>query len=91
MVVSAGILDIPARLYWSETKSIVDLSDLSSGLIKAAIFGTLIGVAGCLRGLQAERSAAGVGTAATRAVVTAILLIIVSDAIFAVVFHILGW
>ena len=91
LVVSAGILDIPARLYWSETKSIVDLSDLSSGLIKAAIFGTLIGVAGCLRGLQAERSAAGVGTAATRAVVTAILLIIVSDAIFAVVFHILGW
>ena len=91
LVVSAGILDIPARLYWSETKSIVDLSDLSTGLIKAATFGLLIGVAGCLRGLQAERSAAGVGNAATRAVVTAILLIIVSDAVFAVAFHLLGW
>ena len=91
LVVAAGILDIPASLYWSETKSIVDLSDLSTGLIKAATFGILIGIAGCLRGLQAERSAAGVGTAATRAVVTAILLIIVSDAVFAVVFNILGW
>ncbi|MFI5335206.1 MAG: MlaE family ABC transporter permease [Opitutales bacterium] len=91
LVISAGILDIPASLYWAETKSIVDLSDLSTGLIKAATFGLLIGVAGCLRGLQADRSAAGVGAAATRAVVTAILLIIVSDAIYAVVFNILGW
>jgi phospholipid/cholesterol/gamma-HCH transport system permease protein len=91
LVVGAGILDIPASLYWSETKSIVDLSDLSTGLIKAATFGILIGISGCLRGLQADRSAAGVGTAATRAVVTSILLIIVADAVFAVMFNILGW
>jgi phospholipid/cholesterol/gamma-HCH transport system permease protein len=44
---------------------------------------------GCLRGLQAERSAAGVGRAATSAVVTAILLIVLADAVFAVVFNIL--
>lgn len=91
LVVAAGILDIPASLYWAETKTIVDLSDLTTGLIKAATFGLLIGLAGCLRGLQADRSAAGVGTAATRAVVTGILLIIVTDAIYAVVFNILGW
>ncbi len=91
LVVSSSILDIPASLYWAETKSIVDLSDLTSGLTKAATFGLLIGLAGCLRGLQADRSAAGVGTAATRAVVTGILLVIVSDAIFAVIFNILGW
>jgi phospholipid/cholesterol/gamma-HCH transport system permease protein len=41
--------------------------------------------------LQAERSAAGVGRAATTAVVTGILLVIVSDSIFAVAFDILGW
>jgi phospholipid/cholesterol/gamma-HCH transport system permease protein len=90
-VISHGILDIPASLYWTETKSIIDLSDLSTGLIKAASFGLLIGVSGCLRGLQAERSAAGVGQAATQAVVTGILLIIVSDSIYAVIFNILGW
>jgi phospholipid/cholesterol/gamma-HCH transport system permease protein len=91
LVVSSAILDIPASLYWAETKTIVDLSDQYTGLIKAATFGLLIGLSGCLRGLQADRSAAGVGTAATRAVVTGILLIIVTDSIYAVVFNILGW
>jgi phospholipid/cholesterol/gamma-HCH transport system permease protein len=91
MAVGAGVLDIPPAAYWIETQSIVDLSDVSTGLIKSFAFGILIGLSGCLRGLQAERSAAGVGRAATSAVVTAILLIIVSDAVFAVVFNILGW
>jgi phospholipid/cholesterol/gamma-HCH transport system permease protein len=91
MAVAAGVLDIPPAAYWIETQSIVDLSDVNSGLVKSVAFGILIGLAGCLRGLQAERSAAGVGRAATSAVVTSILLIIVSDAIFAVVFNILGW
>jgi phospholipid/cholesterol/gamma-HCH transport system permease protein len=91
LVISAAILDIPASLYWAETKTIVDLSDLFVGLIKAGVFGILIGLAGCLRGLQAERSAAGVGAAATSAVVTSILLIVVLDAVFAVFFNILGW
>ena len=91
LAISRAILDIPASLYWTETKSIIDLSDVSTGLIKAAFFGILIGVAGCLRGLQADRSAAGVGQAATSAVVTGILLIIVSDSVFAVIFNILGW
>lgn len=90
MIVAAGILQIPPAAYWVETQSIVDLSDISTGLFKALAFGLLIGLAGCLRGLQAERSAAGVGKAATSAVVTAILLIIVSDAFFAVAFNILG-
>ena len=90
-IAAAPPLNIPPNLYFAETQSIVDLSDINTGLIKAAVFGLLIGLAGCLRGLQAERSAAGVGTAATRAVVTAILLIIVWDSIFAVIFNILGW
>ncbi|HYC70865.1 MAG TPA: ABC transporter permease [Opitutaceae bacterium] len=84
-------LNIPPNLFFAEMQTIVDLSDINTGLIKAATFGLLIGLAGCLRGLQAERSAAGVGQAATRAVVTGILLIIVSDSIYAVVFDILGW
>ncbi|MGH7995172.1 MAG: ABC transporter permease, partial [Opitutaceae bacterium] len=58
--------------------------------IKAVVFGLLIGLSGSLRGLQADRSAAGVGRAATSAVVTSILLIIVTDAIFAVLFNALG-
>jgi phospholipid/cholesterol/gamma-HCH transport system permease protein len=90
MVVAGMVLHIPASAYWVETQSAIDLSDLNSGLIKAATFGLLIGLSGCLRGLQAERSAAGVGRATTSAVVTAILLIVMADAIYEVLFHALG-
>jgi phospholipid/cholesterol/gamma-HCH transport system permease protein len=70
--------------------TIVDLSDVATGVIKAVAFGLIIGLAGCLRGLQAERSAAGVGRAATSAVVTSLLLMIIADAVFAVLFNVLG-
>ncbi len=90
MAVSMKVLSIPPTAYWVEMLTIVDLSDLLVGVIKAIVFGLIIGLAGCLRGIEAERSAAGVGKAATSAVVTAILLIIVADALFAVAFDILG-
>jgi phospholipid/cholesterol/gamma-HCH transport system permease protein len=66
------------------------LQDLSTGIIKGATFGVLVGLAGCHRGLLAERSAAGVGQAATSAVVTALLLIVIADAFYAVIFNLLG-
>jgi len=90
MVVAGGILQIPASAYWIETQSSIDLTDLGVGVIKATTFGLLIGLSGCLRGLQAERSAAGVGRATTSAVVTAILLIVVADSLYAVLFHAMG-
>lgn len=90
MVVAYGLLSIPPAAYWVEMLTIVDLSDIASGFIKAVAFGVIIGLSGCLRGLQAERSAAGVGQAATSAVVTALLLIVVADALFAVIFNALG-
>ncbi len=91
MVVAMGLLAIPPTAYWIEMQTIVDMSDISVGVIKAGAFGIIVGLSGCLRGLQAERSAVGVGRAATSAVVTAILLLIVADAIFAVMFNALGW
>ena len=90
MAVAAGVLNIPPTAYWVEMGTIVTLSDVSAGVIKAVSFGLIIGLSGCLRGLQAERSAAGVGRAATSAVVTSILLIVVFDAVFAVLFNVVG-
>ncbi len=90
MVVAYGLLSIPPTAYWIEMISIVDLSDIASGVIKAGAFGLIVGLSGCLRGLQAERSAAGVGRAATSAVVTALLILVIADALFAVVFQVLG-
>jgi phospholipid/cholesterol/gamma-HCH transport system permease protein len=84
------VLNIPPTAYWVEMGTIVSLSDVTVGVIKAVSFGLIVGLAGCLRGLQAERSAAGVGRAATSAVVTSILLIVVSDAVFAVLFNVVG-
>lgn len=89
--VAFGLLSISPTAYWVEMLTIVDLSDIATGVIKAIAFGLIIGLAGCLRGLQAERSAAGVGRAATSAVVTALLMLVVADAIFAVMFNVLGW
>ena len=90
MLVALGLLDIPPTAYWVQTQSAIDLSDVCTGLIKASAFGLLVGLAGCHRGLRADRSAQGVGQAATSAVVMGLLLIIVFDAVFAVVFNVFG-
>jgi phospholipid/cholesterol/gamma-HCH transport system permease protein len=91
LVVARQLLGIQPAAYWVEMFANVNLTDIATGLIKAVAFGLIVGMAGCLRGLQAERSAEGVGRAATSAVVTALLLLVVADALFAVVFHILRW
>lgn len=90
LFVAAGVLKIPPTAYWVQTQSAIDLSDVFSGLVKAVVFGGIIGLSGCLRGLQSERSAIGVGNSTTSAVVTAILLLVSADAIFAVIFNMLG-
>jgi phospholipid/cholesterol/gamma-HCH transport system permease protein len=90
MAIAFTTLGIPPAAYWVEMLTIVDISDVAVGLIKAVVFGLIVGFSGCLRGLQAENNAAGVGNAATSAVVTAILFIIVADALFAVVFNAIG-
>jgi phospholipid/cholesterol/gamma-HCH transport system permease protein len=90
LMVASGVLSIPPAAYWVQMQSSIDLSDLCSGVIKSITFGGIIGLSGCLRGLQSERSAIGVGRATTSAVVTSILLLIVADAIFAVLFNMLG-
>jgi phospholipid/cholesterol/gamma-HCH transport system permease protein len=91
MAIAKIILSISPVAYWVEMLTIVDMSDVMTGVIKATTFGLIVGLSGCLRGLQADRNAAGVGRAATSAVVTSILLIIVADSLYAAVFNILGW
>jgi phospholipid/cholesterol/gamma-HCH transport system permease protein len=90
MAIAYVTLQIPPAAYWVEMLTIVDISDVAVGVIKAVVFGLIVGFSGCLRGLQAESNAAGVGNAATSAVVTSILFIIVADAVFAVVFNAIG-
>ena len=89
-VISVVMLDISVDLYWNQTVTAIQLSDFLFGVSKSVIFGILIAVAGCLRGMQSGRTSAAVGLAATSAVVTGIVLIVVTDAVFAVVANIIG-
>jgi len=68
--------DIPPTAYWVEMLTIVDLSDVATGLIKATPSGLSSACRAACAGCRPERSAEGVGRAATSAVVTAILLMI---------------
>ncbi|MFI3178188.1 MAG: ABC transporter permease, partial [Methylococcaceae bacterium] len=68
----------------------VHLKDLTIGIVKCAIFGVLIALSGCLRGMQCGRSASAVGEAATSAVVTGIVFIVIADSLMTVICNRLG-
>ncbi len=88
MVVGAAV-NIPPVLYWNETLDTVDLTTASLGVFKSVFFGATIAMSGCLQGMNAVNSSAGVGNATTRAVVASITTIIVLDSAFAAIFTVL--
>jgi phospholipid/cholesterol/gamma-HCH transport system permease protein len=90
LLVSTTLLHMPLIEYLNETRLAVDLVDCGIGVCKSVVFGALVALAGCLRGMQSGRSAAAVGAAATSAVVTGIVWIIASDGVFAVLTERLG-
>ena len=89
--VGLGLLKLGGVQYYLRTAAAVDLRDLAAGVIKSVVFGLLVAIAGCLRGVECGRSSAAVGRAATSAVVTGIVAIIVADAVFTVIFDLLGF
>ncbi len=89
-LVGVGMLNISLTQYMNETLNGIHLTDFAVGVTKSAVFGVLVALSGCMRGIQCGRSASAVGLAATSAVVTSIVLIIVTDGIFAVLTNALG-
>jgi phospholipid/cholesterol/gamma-HCH transport system permease protein len=83
-------MNIPAVTYWNHVMASSTLTNILLGLMKAGIFGLVIGVVGCAHGLQTERTADAVGRSATAAVVGSLILITVFDGLFAVLFYVLG-
>jgi phospholipid/cholesterol/gamma-HCH transport system permease protein len=88
--VSATMLHISVPTYLRETARAITLTDIWGGVFKSVVYGVIIAVSGCLRGLQSGNSSSAVGDAATQAVVTAIIYIVVACGIFAFLFNILG-
>jgi phospholipid/cholesterol/gamma-HCH transport system permease protein len=80
---------IPFVTFVHEVESIVDYSDFFAGFVKSFVFAILIAGIGCLRGLQTSAGASAVGDAATRAVVSGIILLVVVDGVFAVIYFVL--
>ena len=88
--VSVGMLDISLLEYYQQTIQSVTLIDCSTGVFKSLIFGVLIAVIGCMSGMQCGRSSSAVGDAATTAVVRIIVSIVITDALFTLLFESLG-
>lgn len=89
-VVGVGMMDIGLVQYWNQTVQAVGLNDVAVGVTMSTVFGVLISLAGCLRGLQCGRSSLDVGRAATSAVVTGIVWIVVATAVMTVMCDVLG-
>lgn len=89
-IIGVGMLDLGFNQYLQQTLAAVGIDEFLAGFIKGGVFGVLVALAGCLRGMQCGRSAQAVGLATTSAVVTGIVLIVVSDAILTVIYNVVG-
>jgi phospholipid/cholesterol/gamma-HCH transport system permease protein len=81
---------IPLVTFYHQVQYQVTYGSFVGGLVKAFVFGILVAAIGCLRGLQTTTGASAVGESTTRAVVSGIVLIVITDGIFSVVFYYLN-
>ena len=79
--VSVAMLDLSSTQFVNGMLTAVELSDTLLGVFKATIYGVIIGMAGCMKGLQTGTDAGAVGRSATSAVVIGITLIITANAV----------
>jgi len=83
-------LGFPLIAYVNQVLSAITYADFLGGIVKCFVFGVLIAGIGCLRGLQTQTGPSAVGDSTTRAVVSGIILIVVTDGIFSVAYFYLG-
>lgn len=89
-IMAMATLDISLAQFTSQLLSVPRINDFLVGMIKAPFFAMIIAVVGCYEGLRVSRSAESVGRQTTRSVVEAIFLVIVLDALFSVIFSVIG-
>lgn len=82
--------DMTMTGYFVQTQQAIGLNHLAQGLISATVYGAIVAVSGCLRGMQCGRSASSVGIATTSAVVTAIVFIVIAAAVLTIIFDAVG-
>ena len=89
-LVTVGFFEVSLVEYFDRTADAIHLKDLIVGVTKCSVFGVLIALSGCMRGMQCGRSASAVGKAATSAVVTCIVFIVIADSIMTLICNRLG-
>lgn len=89
-IVGVGMFDFTVSQYFEQSSGMIQLNHFLLGVCKSVVFGIVIALVGCQRGIECGRSAMAVGYAATSAVVTSIVLIITIDGLFAVITNVLG-
>ncbi|WP_420345650.1 MlaE family lipid ABC transporter permease subunit [Pelagibius sp.] len=90
-VMATIVLDITFFQFARQLADAVTVETLAVGIIKAPFFAFIIGMIGCYEGLQVTRSAESVGQQTTKAVVEAIFLVIVLDALLSIFFSVIGF
>lgn len=78
-IVAVYRLDVNPSNYLHQTVTYLEMGDVVSGLIKAAVFGVIISLMGCYQGYHTQRGAEGVGRATTNAVVSSSILILIMN------------
>jgi phospholipid/cholesterol/gamma-HCH transport system permease protein len=89
-LVGRAFLGISWIQYWTQTVGSMGLIDIATGIVKSAVFGVIVAIAGCERGMKCGNNAASVGNAATSAVVSGITWIVASDAIIDLIQEVLN-
>ncbi len=73
--------------YIQRSIQVLTIWTVASGLVKTLVFAVVIGAVGCLRGLQTKQGPQAVGEVTTSAVVSGLLLIVIVEGVFSVVYH----
>lgn len=84
-------LDVPYELYKQNTLTQLEPTDFLTGLIKACVFGAILGTIACHNGLKVTGGAAGVGRATTDTVVQTVVTVVLADVLFTAMFYAVGW
>ena len=85
LFVAVSLVHLSSETFLNGVRMFFRFSDLYAGLNKAAVFGLIISLIGCYEGFNARGGAEGVGRATTTAVVTASVLILISDYLLATI------
>jgi phospholipid/cholesterol/gamma-HCH transport system permease protein len=89
-LMSVLALDISFGQFLRRLEDVISLTHFLVGLVKAPVFAYIIAIVGCFEGLRVTGSAESVGKMTTKAVVESIVLVILADALFSILFSALG-